>query len=220
MIKAIIYDMDDTIVNTFPIAIKAEEILLRKLEKDSGKSTNVDLSSFIGMRVVDVLEEMKKQLKLKTSIKKLSRARSEIFFRKQEKIELLPGVKKSLDLFKHKYKLALTSSGTKEYIEFILNKFKLKKYFSLIISGDDVKLGKPNPEPYLKTVEKLRLKPLECLVIEDAENGVISAKLAGCRCIAIENKYTPKQDLSKADLVLESLEEINLGVVDSMDSKS
>ncbi len=216
MIKAIIYDMDDVIINTYPVAIRAEEILLKKLKSKFSSDANIDLSNFIGRRVSDMLKATKRKLNLKIGIKELTRARSEIFGKERNKIELLPGIVYSLDLFKDQYKLALTSSGTKEYIEYFLNKFDLKKYFCQIISGDDVVYGKPDPEPYLKTVKRLNLKPDECLVIEDAENGVVSAKSAGCFCIAIENKYTPKQDLSRADLILESLEDIKIEIINSV----
>ncbi|NQV00183.1 MAG: HAD family phosphatase [Parcubacteria group bacterium] len=221
MIKAIIYDMDDVIVNTYPLAVKTEKILLKELGYDLSKHPEADLSQYIGMRTVDMFTDIKEKLNIKISIDELLKRRSELFINiLQEKVEVLPGAKYSLELFRNKYKMALTSSGNKVRVNLILDQMNIKDYFEVIISGNDVKLGKPNPEPYLKTTEKLGLKPSECLVIEDAENGVKSAKSAGCRCIAIENKNTPKQDLSKADLVLESLEDINFRVVDSMDSKS
>ena len=137
----------------------------------------------------------------------------------ENNFEVLPGVKYSLNLFKNKYKLAITSSGSRKRINWMLNRLDVFNYFEIIVTASDVKLGKPNPEPYLITVKKLGLKSEECLVIEDAINGIKSAKSAGCKCVAIENKYTPEQDLSEADLVLESLEDVNIKIINSISKR-
>lgn len=91
----------------------------------------------------------------------------------------------------------------------VLDRFKIKEYFDVIISGDHVKHGKPNPEIYKLTLNELSVKPSEAVVLEDAEVGIESAKGAGCYCIAVANPNTPIQDLSKSDKVINSLNEIN-----------
>ena len=122
----------------------------------------------------------------------------------------MPGLNESLSYYRQKeFKIALASSGTKKYIEMVLDRFKIKDYFDVVISGDHVKHGKPHPEVYEIALEKLGVKPSESVVLEDAEVGIESAKGAGCFCVAVTNPYTPKQDLSKADKVIHSLNEIN-----------
>ena len=91
-----------------------------------------------------------------------------------------------------------------------MEKFKVADYFDVIVSGDDVKRGKPDPETYLIAVKKLGIRPSQAVVLEDATNGIAAAKAAGCFCIAIKNPYTPKQDLSRADLALDSLADLSL----------
>ena len=103
----------------------------------------------------------------------------------------------------------MASSGTKEFINIVLDKFKIRDYFRVIVSGDEVSVGKPAPETFLIAAEKLGLSPQQCIVLEDATNGIESAKAAGCKCIAIPYKKGLKQDLSKADLILDSLNEVN-----------
>ena len=126
----------------------------------------------------------------------------------------MPDLLQSLKLFKkNKFKIALASSGTKKYINVVLAKFKIADYFDVIVSGDDIKRGKPDPEIFSVAVKKLGLKPEETLVLEDATNGIEAAKSAGCKCIAVINKMTPPQNYSKADLVINSLEEIDMGLV-------
>ncbi len=122
----------------------------------------------------------------------------------------MPGLIYSLEFFKSKgMKIALASSGTEEYIQIVLDKFSIRNYFNVIVSGNDVKKGKPDPETYAIAVKKLNLKPVECVVLEDATVGIIAAKAAGCMCIAVKNNYTLEQDLSKADTQINSLQMIN-----------
>ena len=97
-----------------------------------------------------------------------------------------------------------------------MEKLGLIKIFEKIVSGEDeVKHGKPAPDIFLRAAEKIGVKPEECLVLEDAKNGVDAAKAAKMRCIGVHNKFTYnrlgiKQDLSKADLEVDELSEISL----------
>jgi beta-phosphoglucomutase-like phosphatase (HAD superfamily) len=87
--------------------------------------------------------------------------------------------------------------------------FNLSPYFSTIITGEDVINGKPHPEPYLKTAEKLGVAPANALVIEESLNGVRSGKGAGCRVIAITTSF-PRESLIEiqADYVVDSFAEL------------
>jgi len=105
-------------------------------------------------------------------------------------------------------RIGLASSGTEEYIGIVLDKFKIRRYFNVIVSGDDVKVGKPNPRIYTLAAEKLGIAPGRCIVLEDAKNGVEAAKAAGCKCIGVIDLNELPQDLSKADIVLNSLMEV------------
>jgi mannitol-1-/sugar-/sorbitol-6-phosphatase len=79
----------------------------------------------------------------------------------------------------------------------------------MIITGQDIINGKPHPEPYLKTAEKLDVAPANALVIEDSVNGVRSGKAAGCRVIAITTSF-PRERLMgvQADYADDSFAEL------------
>jgi len=77
--------------------------------------------------------------------------------------------------------------------------------FDLVLAGDVVTKKKPDPEIYLMAMEKTGLKPDECVVIEDSQNGVEAAKAAGMWVVATTNYYTEKEDLNKADIILSCL---------------
>lgn len=82
-----------------------------------------------------------------------------------------------------------------------------------LVSADDVVHGKPSPEPYLKGAELLGFAPVDCVVFEDAPAGIVSAKAAGMRVIALPNTY-PADELAGATAVARSLEHIEVQVRD------
>jgi mannitol-1-/sugar-/sorbitol-6-phosphatase len=79
----------------------------------------------------------------------------------------------------------------------------------VLITADDVTHGKPHPEPYLKGAELLGVKPVECLVIEDAPAGIRSAHAGGMKVIALTSTY-PASALSDADAVVSKLDQIQV----------
>jgi beta-phosphoglucomutase family hydrolase len=219
MIRAVIFDLDDTMVNSDPLHARAWEELLKNYGYKFSDLPQELRSNFIGMRVADIVNELIDYLQLNTNKEKFYKKRVEIFLKIVKKeLQVMPGLIYSLKLMKdNNYKLAVASSGAKKYIELVLEKFDIKHYFDVIITGDDVIKGKPNPETYLIACKKLNLKPSECLVLEDATKGIRSAKAAECSCIAVKNPNIPEQSYPEADLVLESLNKLTLDVVRQFD---
>ena len=124
---------------------------------------------------------------------------------------MMPGLMRSLEFFrKNKMNIGLASSGTTIYIELAIDKLSIRKYFNTVVSGDHVKMGKPDPEIYLLAAKRLGLHPEECVVLEDSTKGIQAAKSAGCKCIAVIDPYGPPQDQSEADIILESLNDISM----------
>jgi HAD superfamily hydrolase (TIGR01509 family) len=218
MIKAIIYDMDDLMVNSDPLHIVAWEKILQNFNKKFTDIPEEIRSKFIGMRVIDISKSIIEILHLDTDLESFYNERINIFLDiVKNDLEEMPGLIYSLQLFKsHNFKIAIASSGAKQYIDLVLDKFDIRKYFDVIISGDCVSIGKPHPETYLVASEKLGLNPRECVVLEDATNGIEAAIQAGCKCIAIINTNTVPQNYSKANLVLNSLNDITLENIDSL----
>lgn len=121
----------------------------------------------------------------------------------------MPFAKEAVEYFTNntQFKVGLCSGGDREEIITKLEKNDFVKYFSVITAGNDVSRSKPFPDIYLLAVEKLGLKPEECLAFEDTQYGLQAAKSAGVYCFAIPNEYSEKQDFSKADKVISSLKE-------------
>ena len=111
--------------------------------------------------------------------------------------------------------IQVASSATRPTVDKVLEHFKIDLFFKYRIGGDEVALSKPNPEIFIKAAKQSDSSPEHCLVIEDSANGIKAAKDAGMFCIGYANPGTGNQDLSKADLVIENLNEINLGIIKS-----
>jgi HAD superfamily hydrolase (TIGR01509 family) len=164
------------------------------------------------MRVIDIVGELIEHLDLKESKDKLYRRRVEVFLDLvRSELEPMPGLRQSLSrLAGAGFKLAVASSGARRYVELVLERFEIADYFQAVVTGDDVTVGKPNPEAYLVASKKLGVSPSVCAVLEDAAKGIQSAKAAGCFCVAVRNPNIPPQDYSLADTVIDSLEDLRV----------
>ena len=83
----------------------------------------------------------------------------------------------------------------------------------MVLGGDDVTLGKPNPDIYLLAAERLGLPPLECIAIEDSPVGIAAAVSAGIHTVAVRTESTKGLDISQAHQVLDSLEDFDLSLL-------
>jgi beta-phosphoglucomutase len=90
--------------------------------------------------------------------------------------------------------LAIATTAPKKNWEFVLKALDIKEnIFSAILGDEDIKKGKPDPEIYLKTAKKLKVRPKECLVFEDSPVGVEAAKNAGMTVIGMLTKHTKEE---------------------------
>ena len=124
---------------------------------------------------------------------------------------LVDGVPEYLDRLKRiGVNLAIGSSSPKELVDFVVDKFELKKWFDVIITGSDAENGKPSPEIYLKCASLIGVGPKECMVIEDSTNGIFAGKNAGMIVCAFTGTRHHAFDLSKADIEIESFSQTEL----------
>ena len=125
--------------------------------------------------------------------------------------KLRAGAKKTLELCKKQaLPLALASSSSDEIIDTVLNALDIKHYFDLIYSADNESHGKPHPGVFISTAELLRVVPQNCLVFEDAPSGVLAAKAAKMKCVAVpEAALKNDRFIRTADIILDSLEEFD-----------
>lgn len=122
----------------------------------------------------------------------------------------LPGVVKTLEALRAEgVKLAVASSASLQAIETVLAALKIRHYFEVIASGEEVVNSKPAPDVFLLAAKRLGVTPSRCLAFEDSENGTRAAAAAGMHCIAIPCQSTRGQDHSAARQILASMEDFN-----------
>jgi HAD superfamily hydrolase (TIGR01509 family) len=85
----------------------------------------------------------------------------------------------------HGYRIAVCSNSVRASVELMMQKASLMGYLDFFLSNQDVSIGKPNPEIYLKAIERLNLSPDECLVVEDNHNGILAARASGAHVLEV-----------------------------------
>ncbi len=215
--KAIIFDMDGVIIDSEPLHLELERELLEEL---GGKITPEEHQKFVGTTDYYMWSTFKNKFNIKNSIEEMIAIKKERFLQNIHKINLVDNFEEfMLTVHKEGYLLGLASSNNRKTVDSIIKKFNLDKYFEFIISGEEVSKGKPNPEIFLTAANKMNVKPHECLVIEDATNGVKAAKSAGMKCIGLKNPNSGDQDLSQADLIVDNFSELTLDTIKKLFNK-
>ncbi len=209
--KAIIFDMDGVIVDSMPYHFLAWYEALRPW---GVRVSCFDVYSKEGERWDKTLKDLLTKNGIKPSkllLNKIFLSRQKIF-KHYFKQFMFKDAKEFLLCLKNKgYLLGLVTGTPDNEINKILPK-PMKQLFDAIIAGNDVKNGKPHPEPYLKAAKALAVRPQECLVVENAPYGIQSAKRAGMFCIAVTTSL-PEEYLNQADLTVSKLSRI-MGIIE------
>ncbi|MDF2565921.1 MAG: family hydrolase [Massilibacillus sp.] len=208
--KAVIFDLDGVIIDSEPLYLR---INIKTLNHYDIKASEEDFNQFVGMTDVGVFTTLKEKYQFPYTIEEMLAYHSELVWDTFNHLEAEPieGIRNLLQTLKdHHIPTAVASSSPKKIINVILSKFELDDYFKLIVSGQEVSHGKPAPDIFLETAKRLHVAPADCVVIEDSKNGTIAAKKAGMECIGFQNLNSGNQDLSIADVIVDSIAEINL----------
>ena len=128
----------------------------------------------------------------------------------------MPGARELLCSLKGKKVLSLATSSYPKDAHAVLKALDFKDFFSCVATKNSVERIKPYPDIFLHVAKEINTLPENCLVIEDAEKGILAADAAGMKSIAVPNKHTMSNDFSKAALVVKSLEEINYELIDKL----
>ena len=203
MIKAVIFDMDGVLVNSEKLKSLAWKNILEKLGIKDG---DIWEKQFIGMPRIYLCRKAVSEFSLSLKPEELAEMKKTTY-KEMAKNHVEP-VQPAIDFLKslprEKVKIGLATSTDREIVLGQLDMIGLSNHFDAIMCGeDDVKRNKPYPDIYLLAAEKLNIRPEQCVAIEDSGPGVESAKSAGMKCIAYRNPDSGKQDLSKADLIID-----------------
>jgi len=201
--------MDGVIVDSEPLHHKAYYMMFDEV----GIIVSPELyASFTGQATLEICETLCAHFKLSLRPEELVAIKRQHFktlFDQDPDFDLIPGVLSLIQEYhKNGLTLVLASSASMENINRIFKRFDLDQYFIAKRSGADLAASKPHPEIFEKAAQASGFSPEQCVVIEDSENGITAAKAAGIFAIAFDSPNSKAQDYTKADLVINSFEEI------------
>ncbi len=209
LVRAIIFDMDGVIIDSEPLHLQADsETFIRHGIAIPSSAWN----DIFGMKSEDGLRVILGRYGTGTEDLALfaGEKRTRYFELADSGLKLIPGVEAFISsCIDQSLPLAVATSGLAAYQLPYLERFGLRTLFDVIVTGDDVTHGKPHPEPYLLAASRLGIPPSECLVIEDADNGIRSAKAAGCVTVGITTTMSHEAlSAAGADFVIGSFLEM------------
>ena len=215
----ILFDMDGVIINSEPVA----ELSLLELSSQFGCrfSNEGELQQFKGfteLSIARLFQEIFPNITLSTD--EITALRIDLVRKHFHVVQLIEGALEFIRRCKVAgYRLALTTSAARSIQSLAFENFGLSEYFNAVITGDDVKKGKPEPEPYERAAAQLGLPASDCIVIEDSVNGILSGKAAGCFVVGITTSFSAGAlEQAGADVVVPAFSVIESLLFEAQDS--
>jgi len=206
ILKAILFDMDGVLVDSMNYHMQSWKQLL---EKYGISITERFIYEHEGAMGVDIIQNLFQKTGLPVDGDQIMEIydRQNRIFREEylSKVRLYPKTLNLIDGFQQRgLRLGLVTSSRMNLVEQIWEDHHCLNRFDTIVTADDVTRFKPNPDPYLKALEKLKQEPESCLVVENAPAGIQSAKAAGLTCYAVASTLPPPY-LQASDRIFPSL---------------
>ena len=205
--QAYFFDYDGVIANTMDYNFMAWEHAFKEI------GTSIDKKIYFlqeGKTRKIVAHEQLERAGIETELAQQVALRKDQIFKElfANKVSLYPNILNMLQLLKKKNKILIMVTGaSRERIEKSTINREILPFFDNIVTANDTKKGKPNPDPYLKALEYSNLSTKKCVVIENAPAGIEAAKKVGLTCIAICHTLAANQ-LEKADFILNNSTEL------------
>jgi HAD superfamily hydrolase (TIGR01509 family) len=213
-IEAVVFDLDGVIVDSEHGWDAAREALARERGGRWHEGAQQDM---MGMSSVEWSRYMHERLGLKDPPEEISVEvvrRLEATYR--EELPLVEGATEAVARLARRWPLGVASSSNRPIIDLVLGLAGLDRFFRATVSSEEVQRGKPSPDVYLETARRLGADPGRSAAVEDSRNGILSAKAAGMRVVAIPNtRFPPDEEaLVAADVVIPSITGLTPETVD------
>lgn len=204
-LRAVVFDMDGLMFNTEHLYDQSGQTLLARRGMTFSRELKL---AMMGLPGPDAFAVMIDACGLTETVEELQAETDEIFRELlPAKIEKMPGLDALLETIEQQsIPKAIATSSHRKFARAALDRFDLQPRFEFVLTAENVRRGKPNPEIYLTAAERLGVSPDEVLVLEDSVAGSRAAANAGCFTVAVPTEYSVGLDYSHADLVVSSLE--------------
>ena len=214
MIEAVVFDLDGVIVDSEHVWNEAREALAHERGGRWHEGAQRDM---MGMSSLEWSRYMHEVIGLREPPEEIS---AEVVRRLEEiyrgELPLIEGAPAAVARLAERWPLGVASSSNRPLIDLVLEVSGLGRFFRATVSSEEVARGKPAPDVYVEAARRLGVDARRCAAVEDSHNGILSAKGAGMRVLAVPNpRYPPGEEaLARADAVLESIETLTPGLVD------
>lgn len=199
----VVFDLDGLLVDSEPVQEKAIRATLEEFGVVLGKDA---FKGMVGISTRDNFLAVLKERGAFTTIDQLIEIKSRRYLELIPCLEPMPG---ALDLIQalaeQGIPMAVASSSPIRDVEASLDAVGMARYLAAVVGGDQVARTKPAPDVYLAAVERLGLRPAQCVALEDAGPGVAAAAAAGLAVVAVPNQHTREHDFRASSLLLSSL---------------
>jgi HAD superfamily hydrolase (TIGR01509 family) len=204
VIEAVVFDLDGVIVDSEHIWDEARSELAAER---GGRWHDQASRDMMGMSSPEWSRYMHDVIGLEDPPEEISAKvvrRLEEIYRRE--LPLIDGAVEAVERLAARWPLGLASSSNRELIDLALELLGVRDLFRATVSSEEVPSGKPAPDVYLEAARRLRVDPARTAAVEDSHNGILAARAAGMRVIAIPNRHFPPEEeaLGQADLVLDS----------------
>lgn len=209
MLKLVIFDFDGLMVNTEEVVYAAITELLKTYDVEFRWE---HFAKYIGLPVDDALSGFMEDLSLPLSFDQFVVQRNTIVERfLEEKLTGMPGLEDVLTLLrKSRIRMAIATSGKRQYVMKYLRKLHIDSYFESIVSIDDVKRGKPHPDLVLKALDVMNCRAEDAIMLEDAPHGIEAARRAGVFTIAVPQPRIDMNQYRHAGCICSSLADVHI----------
>lgn len=147
----------------------------------------------------------------------LRRRRTDIYFDiLSREVALMPGVRRALERLSPHFALAVATNSKQRDTNFVLAHLGVRQFFTAVVTREMYDRAKPAPDAFLAAAQHLGMLPQRCTVIEDAYKGVVAAAEAGCTCVAIPHDFTRGNDFARATVVVDSLDDVSVELIDRL----
>jgi HAD superfamily hydrolase (TIGR01509 family) len=204
--QAVIFDMDGVIVDSEPLHERAFHEVLRTI--GHAGPVGLDFADYVGRSDFELWRDFVRRHAPACSLEELlALKRERVLAILREAQPVFPGLPELVETLAAHFRLGLASGSEHPVIQVVLSLRGLRRFFPVVVSGTDVKHGKPAPDIFLHAAALLGVPPQQCVVIEDSKPGVAAGLAAGMTVVAITNTH-PARELAAATHVVATCDEI------------
>ena len=182
--EGLVFDLDGTLVNSMPAHFEAWCEALSQVGAAGVFEEDV-FYAMGGRPTKDIVVQLNEEYNLNLDPDTVAFAKKEAFMKRLDKVTLIDEVADYARSWRGKVPMAIATGGSRMVAEKTLQILELSDLFDEVVTADDVKVGKPDPEVFLLAAERIGVDPTKCVAFEDAAPGIMSAQLAGMQVVAV-----------------------------------